>query len=248
MLFILTICDIRAVGPGVWNHWKGELLRTLYWETEVVLAGGHSTIDRRRRVAQAQLELRARPAATGRISTSRPMRRAIRRPIGSRSISTQQILHAKLLQHDRSRDARAGDAYRHRPLARRHRTHRHRARSSASLVDHRRRLRRVRGQYRRRAGLHDDRRHGARHHRRVARLRLRRGRTAPRQPHRLRDRAGARRRNPTQRHRGGAQRPARRAPEDVPAAAGGHHRQHAVDAHAPSSKSPGSTGRVCCST
>ncbi|WP_407070195.1 [protein-PII] uridylyltransferase [Methylocella sp.] len=58
MLFILTVCDIRAVGPGVWNHWKGELMRTLYWETEMVLAGGHSTIDRRRRVAQAQLELR----------------------------------------------------------------------------------------------------------------------------------------------------------------------------------------------
>ena len=58
MLFILTVCDIRAVGPGVWNHWKAELLRTLYWETEMVLAGGHSTIDRRRRVAQAQLELR----------------------------------------------------------------------------------------------------------------------------------------------------------------------------------------------
>ena len=58
MLFILTVCDIRAVGPGVWNHWKAELMRTLYWETEMFLAGGHSTIDRRRRVAQAQLELR----------------------------------------------------------------------------------------------------------------------------------------------------------------------------------------------
>src|ERR1019366_8077613 len=42
MLFVLTVCDIRAVGPGVWNNWKQELLRTLYWETEVVLAGGHS--------------------------------------------------------------------------------------------------------------------------------------------------------------------------------------------------------------
>lgn len=58
MLFILTVCDIRAVGPGVWNHWKAELMRTLYWETEMMLAGGHSTIDRRGRVAQAQLELR----------------------------------------------------------------------------------------------------------------------------------------------------------------------------------------------
>ncbi len=58
MLTILTVCDIRAVGPGVWNGWKGELLRTLYWETEVVLAGGHSSVDRKRRVEQAQKELR----------------------------------------------------------------------------------------------------------------------------------------------------------------------------------------------
>jgi [protein-PII] uridylyltransferase len=58
MLLVLTVCDIRAVGPGVWNGWKGQLLRTLYWETEVVIAGGHSAIDRKSRVAQAQDELR----------------------------------------------------------------------------------------------------------------------------------------------------------------------------------------------
>ena len=58
MLLILTVCDIRAVGPGVWNGWKGQLLRTLYWETEVVLGGGHSAIDRKSRVAAAQEALR----------------------------------------------------------------------------------------------------------------------------------------------------------------------------------------------
>jgi [protein-PII] uridylyltransferase len=60
MLTILTVCDIRAVGPGVWNGWKGELIRTLYWETEVVLAGGYSSVDRKRRVEQAQKELRGK--------------------------------------------------------------------------------------------------------------------------------------------------------------------------------------------
>lgn len=58
MLFLLTIADIRAVGPGVLNNWKSELLRTLFWETEVVLAGGHSMADRKRRVNAAQDELR----------------------------------------------------------------------------------------------------------------------------------------------------------------------------------------------
>ncbi len=58
MLQVLTVCDIYAVGPGVWNGWKGELLRTLYWETEVVLAGGHSARERTRRVEAAETELR----------------------------------------------------------------------------------------------------------------------------------------------------------------------------------------------
>ena len=30
LLLLLTVADIRAVGPGVWNGWKGQLLRTLY--------------------------------------------------------------------------------------------------------------------------------------------------------------------------------------------------------------------------
>ncbi len=58
MLLVLTVCDIRAVGPGVWNGWKGQLLRTLFWETEVVLGGGHSSIDRKSRVAAIQDALR----------------------------------------------------------------------------------------------------------------------------------------------------------------------------------------------
>lgn len=58
MLLVLTACDIKAVGPGVWNGWKGQLLRTLYWETEMVLTGGHSTADRKGRILHAQDELR----------------------------------------------------------------------------------------------------------------------------------------------------------------------------------------------
>jgi len=58
LLLALTVCDIRAVGPGVWNGWKGQLLRNLFWETEIVLGGGHSAADRKLRVAAAQDALR----------------------------------------------------------------------------------------------------------------------------------------------------------------------------------------------
>jgi [protein-PII] uridylyltransferase len=62
LLLILTVADIKAVGPGVWNGWKGQLLRTLYYETEIVLAGGHSAIERRARVERKQDALRERLA------------------------------------------------------------------------------------------------------------------------------------------------------------------------------------------
>ena len=59
MLLILTTADISAVGPGVWNGWKAQLLRTLYYETEPVLTGGFSEVNRTRRVEMAQAEFRA---------------------------------------------------------------------------------------------------------------------------------------------------------------------------------------------
>jgi [protein-PII] uridylyltransferase len=59
LLTILTTADIRAVGPGVWNGWKAQLLRALYYETEPVLTGGFSEVNRAKRVAMAQEQLRA---------------------------------------------------------------------------------------------------------------------------------------------------------------------------------------------
>ena len=57
MLLILTVCDIRGVGPGVWNGWKGQLLRTLYFETELQLTGGFSEVARSERAQMAKSEL-----------------------------------------------------------------------------------------------------------------------------------------------------------------------------------------------
>jgi len=58
LLTILTTADIKAVGPGVWNGWKAQLVRTLYFETEPVLTGGFSEVNRAQRVAAAQAEFR----------------------------------------------------------------------------------------------------------------------------------------------------------------------------------------------
>jgi len=58
LLLILTTADIRAVGPGVWNGWKAQLLRSLYYETEPVLTGGFSEVDRAKRIEFAQTEFR----------------------------------------------------------------------------------------------------------------------------------------------------------------------------------------------
>ncbi|MGQ2904515.1 MAG: [protein-PII] uridylyltransferase [Neoaquamicrobium sediminum] len=57
LLLVLTVCDIRGVGPGVWNGWKGQLLRTLYYETELQLTGGFSEVTRAKRAQEARAVL-----------------------------------------------------------------------------------------------------------------------------------------------------------------------------------------------
>lgn len=44
LLLILTVADIKAVGPGVFTGWKGQLLRSLYFETEKILIGEQPSI------------------------------------------------------------------------------------------------------------------------------------------------------------------------------------------------------------
>jgi [protein-PII] uridylyltransferase len=59
LLLVLTVADIRAVGPGIWNGWKGQLLRALYYEAELVVAGGHAQLGARERAVMAQEAFRA---------------------------------------------------------------------------------------------------------------------------------------------------------------------------------------------
>ena len=59
LLLVLTVCDIRAVGPTVWNGWKAALLRQLYYATEHLLSGGTLQGGRAERVKQAQTDVSA---------------------------------------------------------------------------------------------------------------------------------------------------------------------------------------------
>ena len=43
-LFLLSYCDLYAVGPGVWNDWKGTLLMKLYLRAEKLLEGGSRSV------------------------------------------------------------------------------------------------------------------------------------------------------------------------------------------------------------
>ena len=57
LLLVLTIVDIRAVGPGVWNGWKRQLLGDLYTAAEEMLRLGHKQTGRGERITAKQNEL-----------------------------------------------------------------------------------------------------------------------------------------------------------------------------------------------
>jgi [protein-PII] uridylyltransferase len=66
LLLVLTVADIRAVGPGVWNGWKGQLMRELYAATEAVFRGGRGSdglAAARRQQAAAAAAARAQVVA-----------------------------------------------------------------------------------------------------------------------------------------------------------------------------------------
>lgn len=54
LLAMLTIVDIRAVGPGVWNGWKRQLIHELYEAAEERLRLGHVQHGRAERIAAKQ--------------------------------------------------------------------------------------------------------------------------------------------------------------------------------------------------
>ena len=58
LLTVLTVVDIRAVGPKTWNAWKSGLLRGLYQRTLEVMSGDMVTDNRAARIDHAKESLR----------------------------------------------------------------------------------------------------------------------------------------------------------------------------------------------
>ena len=225
LLCILTTADIKAVGPGVWNGWKAQLIRTLYFETEPVVTGGFSEVNRAQRVTLAQSEFRAAMKDWPPDETRRLYRQAL----------PGLLAEGRSAAQDRARQFRARDrsgrqdAFDDAWLRQRqcHRADGAGARPPLAAVDHRRRLRHGRHQYRGRADLHHHRRARARHHLAYARIRARRGRGAARRPYRRLDRESAARRIAPAR-RGGQARPPQGPHQGLCARADRHHQQPVV--------------------
>ena len=59
LLTVLTVCDIRGVGPETWNNWKATLLRSLYRETHKALETGLEALNRDNIGSEAKHALRA---------------------------------------------------------------------------------------------------------------------------------------------------------------------------------------------
>ena len=59
LLCVLTVCDIRGVGPDTWNNWKAVLIRGLYRQTERALETGLEDLNRENRGTTAKKDLRA---------------------------------------------------------------------------------------------------------------------------------------------------------------------------------------------
>ncbi len=59
LLTVLTVCDIRGVGPGTWNNWKAVLIRNLYKSTKEALQNGLEDLNRETLEAEGKRALRA---------------------------------------------------------------------------------------------------------------------------------------------------------------------------------------------
>jgi [protein-PII] uridylyltransferase len=92
LLLCLTVADIRAVGPGVWNGWKGQLIRQLYFEAEAKMLGGFAATARPQMVQHAKEQFAKRIASW----SEEDRQRALSRHYDAFWLSLDTDLHVRL--------------------------------------------------------------------------------------------------------------------------------------------------------
>ena len=157
-LTLLTIVDIRAVGPGVWNSWKRQLIHELYDAAEERIRLGHVRHGRAERVAAKKQAVAARLGADE--EAGRKDRQAAGRCLLDRRAGRHRRDEPRPARHGQGRAAR----HLH-PLLRRARGDagdRARRRPSRPVLPHRRRHPPGRRQHHRRAHPYRAERHRCR--------------------------------------------------------------------------------------
>ena len=103
MLTALTCVDIRAVGPGIWNDWKGELLRQLYHGTQMELMGEFDVADNK--APESFRELLKSKSSAEIAKASWPIFKALPANYWQNFNEDDQLLHATFFNTARANDA-----------------------------------------------------------------------------------------------------------------------------------------------
>jgi [protein-PII] uridylyltransferase len=111
LLTLLTIADIRAVGPGVYTPWKGRLLQDLYSLTEAAFRGERSGADQVRFV----LAERAAEARAAVLASAEPAERVFTEK-WTKDLEDAYWLQFDAEAHKRHRDFAASAAARGAPI------------------------------------------------------------------------------------------------------------------------------------
>lgn len=102
LLLVLTVSDIRSVGPGVFNGWKGQLLRDLYAAAEERMLGGRIEVSQGARVQRARAALESKLADW----TPAERERALVRHYASYWLTLPAEMHERQARFMREADAR----------------------------------------------------------------------------------------------------------------------------------------------